>query len=213
MTSTVRQDRLSFTHHELVAGLEPAEQERLLTEAVENKWTCGQLRQHLEVDRIQDCSLAVSADLFKQLNEFAQLVNISAAALLTTAVKQFLQSPPEELKAQYKAGVLAQRERYQQQQAERAVRDAEWSAQQVEQKRVADERALFIHDSSIAVMNLGGEQRMTAVQADALKTLREMINRGGLPLAELQGQLDKLIALCKPPAPAPDTEEALVAAD
>jgi hypothetical protein len=212
VTDTVRQYKLSFGHHELVAGLEPTVQDRLLKRAVEEQWTCGKLRHQLkDVEHAQEFSLAVSADLFKQLNEFSKLVNVSPAALLTTAVTQFLQSPPEDLKQQYETALLAQRERYQQQQAERAVRDAEWSAQQAEQKRVEDERALFIHDSSIAVRQI--DERHSPVEVlDALKTLRDMVNRAPrLPIADLQEQLDIVLALAKPPEPAPTQEEQVTA--
>lgn len=206
VTSTVRQYKLSFGHHELVAGLEPTVQDQLLTRAVKDGWTCGELRRQLkEVEHAQEFSLPVSAELFKQLNEFSKLVNVAPSALLTTAVTQFLQAPPAELKAQYEAALIAQRQRYEQQQAERAVRDAEWAEQQKEQNRKAAERQNFINDSSIVVRQLEHEGRMVGEAADALSILRKMLTRDQ-PLAELQNQLAIVVALAKPPAPAQEEQ-------
>jgi hypothetical protein len=208
VTSTVRQYKLSFAHHELVASLEPADQDRLLTRAIKDGWTCGELRRQLkEVELPGTCSVAIQADLFRKVDEFSRMVNVSPAALVMTAITYFLQAPPLDLKEQYEASVLAQRERAKQRDFDSLVE----MHMREDRQKVAQERALFIRDSSIAVMNID-ERTMSKEAFDAKQRLRSLINDVELhPIAELQAQLDKLLALCKPPEPATDTKKELVA--
>ena len=209
VTSTVRQYKLSFTHHELVAGLEPAEQDRYLTQAVKDGWTCPELRRQLkDVDRVQEFSLPVSADLFRQLNEFAALVNVAPEALLTTAVVQFLQAPPADLKAQYEAAVVARREQCRQEQQRRDERLV--VAQEL--AKVAEARAQWVKDSSRAVMQIDIELH-TPTYKEALEVLKQMVaqHEPEFPVTVLQEQLEKVLALAKPPEPVPTQEEQVTA--
>lgn len=211
---TVRQYKLSFTHHELVAGLEPAKQDRWLKKAAEEKMTCGDLRRVLSSGE-RDCSLTISGPLFRELDEFSKLVSVTPSVLVAAAVKQFLQQPPAELKTKYETEVLAQRQRVEQEKAEYLVRKAKWDAEHAAKQKVYEERQAFLQKLTAELnphrtaMHVSG----TPLKEEAERMAALLHSDPPAELTVLQEQLDKVLALCKPPEPAPDTEEALVAAD
>jgi len=52
---SVRSDKLSFTHHSLVAPCDPADQKKWITLAVNNKWTVKELREAMhEGEEVED---------------------------------------------------------------------------------------------------------------------------------------------------------------
>jgi DNA mismatch repair ATPase MutL len=51
---SLRKDNLTFSHHALVASLQPDEQKQWLTLAVNNKWTVAQLREAMHEGEDQD---------------------------------------------------------------------------------------------------------------------------------------------------------------
>jgi hypothetical protein len=209
VADTVRQYKLSFTHHELVASLEPSEQDRLLTAAVKNGWTCGELRRQIKIDRPDSCSVSLSYDLFQQLTEFSKGINVSPEALLSTALQLFFQAPPLDLQSQYELSVINRRE----QEEERKRKYAEqWVVEQErekERKKIAEERAAFVQSVNTAVNQIDKKlipEVNSLAFSDQWDRLGDMLHCGIYTIAEIQEQLDKLLALCKQPVAATNAE-------
>lgn len=111
--SPLRKDKLSFAHHELVAALEPVEQERALQKALEDGMTVTQLKRYLRDVVLKESPFSVPFEkgLFAQLQEFARTVKVAPEALVNRAVQLFLANPPADLAETYKKEIEAEREK------------------------------------------------------------------------------------------------------
>lgn len=141
VASPLRKDKLSFAHHELVAALEPVEQERALQKALEDGLNVTQLKKYLRdvVLKESPFSIPFNKELFAQLDQFARIVKISPEALVNRAVQLFLANPPADLAATYQKEVEAEREkrrlaeeRNREQEASQQKRYEQWQAAEKE---------------------------------------------------------------------------------
>jgi hypothetical protein len=195
---TVRQAKLSFAHHELVASLEPTEQEEILQKAVTNGWCVSELRKRLRDRLRKDSPWAVSLDslLFHELSQYSRMVNVTPEALVARAVRLFLASPPADLAEQYEAEVLACREK------DRKTREA--CDRQLELRQVEGQKAIARSDfSTKATQVVNGHQpflddikNADTPAAITWRELKELFKTTPhVPVETLQAKLDELKVL------------------
>jgi len=140
----VRQEKLSFSHHQVVASLEPVEQERALQKALGYKWSTAQLKKHLRENVLKESpfSVPMPKGLFAQLDQFSRTVKMSSESLVCRAVQLFLANPPADIATEYETAVAAEREecRLREERHEQwmAQRQAEWEVQNRTNKEYRD---------------------------------------------------------------------------
>lgn len=112
VASPLRKDKLSFAHHELVAALEPVEQERALQKALEDGMTVSRLKKYLRDVQVEsEFTIPLPKDLFSRLDAFARTVKIAPSAIVARALQLFLANPPDDLAATYQKEIETERER------------------------------------------------------------------------------------------------------
>jgi hypothetical protein len=103
----VRQESLSFTHHQLVTAMEPADQIRWLIWAVEQKASVSTLRLAISAERRTEDPFAVPLpkDLLEQVNLLAAATGLSAEALVIKALTALVAQSAEDIKKEVEAAV------------------------------------------------------------------------------------------------------------
>jgi hypothetical protein len=203
-----RKEKLSFTHHELVAALEPVEQERVLQKAVTEGWTVARLKKYLRDVVLQESPFTLSLEkgLFAQLDAFARTVKVSPESIAARAISLFLANPPADLSAEYQKEVEAERERRRlgQEHHEQWLADREKEREQLEREN--KERRDFDSEIQKALSKYGdGFRRCSEQVQHAWSDLFSLANSHPQPsLDELRAQFTELLNLAEQPTEAAD---------
>jgi hypothetical protein len=175
----VRQEGLSFTHHQLVTAMEPADQTRWLTWAVKQKPSASvsTLRSAISAERMTESPFAVPLpiDLLEKVKVLACTTGLTAEALVIKAVTALVVQSAEEIKKESAAAVAKE-------EARAAAADARIEMQKLLEKalRVAQKewvekatllQAAYVKDNMPEdVVRLGDVAREVCRDALAVKT-------------------------------------------
>jgi hypothetical protein len=120
---SIRMDGLKFGHHQLVASMEPVEQERWLRMAADGKFPVASLRKQIAEERKRTAmpfSVPLTKEVYEKLQVLARASGISEQALALRAVTDLLALSAEKVRAQadaelaeYRAKQHAEHERAQ----------------------------------------------------------------------------------------------------
>ncbi len=185
--ASVRQDALSFTHHEVVAGMDRAAQTRWLTHAVENNnMSVTKLRTAIKYEcqpRIFPVPLPYA--VFDRLSTLSRALRQSEEALVTGAVEMLLATNADKVQGELDAALQANAVARAKDKAlarARSKEEAEWT------RRVTAERAAYIREHPEPVRNLTAFDAKVAEAKRSLDIIERRLNK---PVLD-KGLADKL---------------------
>lgn len=103
---SIRMDGLKFGHHQLVASMDPVEQERWLRKAADGKYSVALLRKQIAEERLKTAmpfSVPLTKEVYEKLQVLARASGISEQALALRAVTDLLTSSAPQVRARAEA--------------------------------------------------------------------------------------------------------------
>ena len=185
--SPVRQEKLSFTHHQVVAALEPDEQQRWLNDAVTFGWKVGELRSLIKQGKTTtEFAVEIPALLHQKLEEYAKSLGKDMNALVIDTLQALLAPPVETVKAEIQER-RELREMTRQSRQLHSIASAEWKLQQDRARKA------YIEETEPKDVDLFERQRAIDIAEAQLERITEARRKPNLPPAVMQ-KMDEVIA-------------------
>lgn len=103
---SIRMDGLKFGHHQLVASMDPVEQECWLRKAADGKYSVALLRKQIKEERLKTAmpfSVPLTKEVYEKLQLLARASGISEQALALRAVTDLLTLSSDQVRARAEA--------------------------------------------------------------------------------------------------------------